>query len=371
MTVVDEDIPSAERGNVRDVGILARARPEILALVPYASARSLAPGGGVRLDANESPWSPDADVTLNRYPQPQDPRLLLAMAEYYGVPVEQVLATRGSDEAIDLLLRAFCAAGVDAIVTSPPTFMFFATCAAVQGVRTIEVPRSAARGFALDVDAVVAAARDPRVKLVFACNPGNPAGELLSPDALLDVADALRGHAVLVVDEAYVEFADQTSLAEDVRDRDNLAVLRTLSKAHALAGARVGALIAAPRVVALLRRIMAPYPLPTPSIDAALAALSPGRRGATRGRIELLRYERERLSDALRRCPAVSEVLPSHANFVTFRVHSAVAAYAALLAQSILVRDVSKQPGLVDCLRATVGTPAETDALIRALGDLA
>lgn len=369
MTVVEQEIPRPARQ--RATGILARARPEILELKPYASARAVAPGGRVRLDANESPWSPDADNALNRYPQPQDGRLVRALAEMYVVQPAQLLLTRGSDEGIDVLIRTFCAAGVDSVVITPPTFGYYAASAAVQGVRVIERPRSAATGFHLDVSSLVAGARDPRVKLVFVCNPGNPAGEILGADDLIEVADSLRDHALLVVDEAYVEFADQASLAADVSGRDNLVVLRTLSKAHALAGARVGALIAAPPVVELLRRVMAPYPLATPSIEAALQALTLGRRAATRGRIELLRYERERLAEALKACPAVSEVLPANANFVTFRVHSAVAAYAALLAQEILVRDVSKQPGLEDCLRATVGTPAETDALIRALSDLA
>jgi len=368
VTVVEQEIPRAARP--RATGILARARPDILELKAYVSARSLAPTGRVRLDANESPWSADPDHDLNRYPQPQDGRLVAAFAETYRVDAAQLLLTRGSDEAIDLLMRAFCVAGQDAIVTLPPTFGYYATSAAVQGVRVIERPRSAASGFWLDVAATVAAARDARVKLVFICNPGNPAGEMIGADSIIEIADALRDHALVVVDEAYVEFADQASLSIDVRDRDNLAVLRTMSKAHALAGARVGALIAAPPVIALLRRIMAPYPLPVPSIEAALAALTLGRRAATRGRIELLRYERERLSDALKACRAVHEVFPAHANFVTFRVHSAVAAYAALLAQEILVRDVSGQPGLENCLRATVGTPAETDALIRALSDL-
>ncbi|HET7844035.1 MAG TPA: aminotransferase class I/II-fold pyridoxal phosphate-dependent enzyme, partial [Xanthomonadales bacterium] len=244
MTVVEEEIPRAARG--RASGILARARPEILELKPYASARAVAPTGRVRLDANESPWSPDSETALNRYPQPQDARLVAAFAELYHVDPAQVLPTRGSDEAIDLLIRAFCSAGVDAIVTSPPTFGYYAASAAVQNVRVIEKPRAASTGFHLDVAALVAAARDPRVKLVFACNPGNPGGEMLGADDLLEVADALRDHALLVVDEAYVEFADQASLAVDVRDRDNLAVLRTMSKAHALAGARVGALLAAP-----------------------------------------------------------------------------------------------------------------------------
>jgi histidinol-phosphate aminotransferase len=369
VTVVEQEIPRPARQRV--TGILARARPDILELKPYASARSVAPGGRVRLDANESPWSPDAETALNRYPQPQDARLVRALAELYHVPTTQLLLTRGSDEGIDVLMRAFCAAGVDSIVTSPPTFGYYATSAAVQGVRVIERPRSAATGFHLDVASLVAGARDPRVKIVFVCNPGNPGGEILGADDLIAVTDALRDHAIVVVDEAYVEFADQASLAVDVSGRDNLVVLRTLSKAHALAGARVGALIGAPPVVELLRRVMAPYPLPTPSIEAALEALTlvaqqldaPARGGAP--------AERERLAEALKTCPAVREVLPANANFVTFRVHSAVAAYAALLAQDILVRDVSKQPGLEDCLRATVGTPAETDALIRALADLA
>lgn len=349
------------------MSMLARARPELLGLRGYSSARMEAARARVLLNANESAWpaSGDAAAELQRYPEGRRPAVLLArMAAYYGVTAQAIAITRGSDDAIDVLTRAFCQAGRDAVVVMPPTFAMYAVCASIQGARVIEVPLEA--GFALAPAAVLAAV-DERTKLVFACTPNNPTGGVLARSALLALADALRGHALLVVDEAYVEFAETPSLASEVAARENLAVLRTLSKAHALAGARVGALIAAPEIVTLLERLLPPYPLATPSARAAEAALAPAGLQATEGRIEATRRERVRLAEALAARPEVDAVLPSQANFLTVRWHEAGAIHERLLQRGIVVRDVSRYPGLEQCLRISIGRPDENDALLEAL----
>ncbi len=341
------------------------ARPDLLALAGYSSARMEASDGRVWLNANESPW-PQGDSALNRYPDPQPVRLRAQLAALYGVDATQLLIGRGSDEAIDLLVRAFCRAGEDAILIQPPTFGMYAVCAAVQGAAVRILPLAREAGFMPDFDAVLAAV-DVSVKLVFVCAPNNPSGDLPSRAAILALADALHGRALVVVDEAYIEYAAGDSLATAVASHGNLVVLRTLSKAHALAGARIGSLIAATDIVGLLRRIMPPYPLPTPSVEAAEAALSPSALRQTRERIALVRSERDVLRERLIRIAGVREVLPSQANFLAVRFDDADARYRQLLARGIVVRDVRRYPGLDDALRITIGSPDENAMLIAVL----
>ena len=349
------------------------ARPEILALQAYSSARMEAQGGAIALNANESPWPPfDNAAGWNRYPDPQPLALLERLARWYGVAVDQVLAGRGSDEGIDLLVRAFCTAGRDAIMVSPPTFGMYAVCARMQGAGVIEVPLRA--DFSLDADALLASLTSA-VKLVFVCAPNNPTGTGVPRKTILQLAEALTGKALLVVDEAYVEFTepggDCGSVADCVGAVPNLVVLRTLSKACALAGVRVGALLADARVVALLRKLMPPYPLPSPCVEAALRALSGEGERAVRERVAASLRERVRMRAALLQLACVHDVLPSQANFLAVRCRDADAALAALLAAGVIVRDVRRYPGLGDTLRITLGTRGENDRVLDVLRVLA
>lgn len=348
------------------MSVLDLARADIRALQPYSSARMEAQGGRVFLNANESAWPPTGDSGLrcNRYPEPQPEALVASLARLYGVRREQLLVGRGSDEAIDLLTRAFCRAGRDAVLVQPPTFGMYAVAARIQGAAVIEAPLG--EGFALDVDATLAAVTDA-VKLVFVCTPNNPTGTLVPRAAIERMAQALTGRALLVVDEAYVEFADADSVADLLDEYANLAVLRTLSKAHALAGARIGCLLAHAEVVGLLRRIMAPYPLSRPCVEAALLALSGWGRSNVLAHVELVRSERARMERALRQCAAVREVLPSQANFLAVRFDDAETALRQLIGEGIVVRDIRRYPGLADALRITVGTPEENNQVLDVL----
>jgi histidinol-phosphate aminotransferase len=240
--------------------ILRLARPDIAQLQPYQHAAW--DPALERMHANEMPWRAQGDNTmagLNRYPEPQPRALVERMALLYGARPSQILVGRGSDEAIDLLARAFCRAGTDSVVITPPTFGFYKVAAQIQGAKVCEVPLSR-DGFQLDADAVIAAGRS--AKIVFLCSPNNPTGNLLDEAAMLRVCRELAATSLVVLDEAYIEFSGRASLVARLAEFPNLVILRTLSKAYALAGARLGTLIASEEIVGLLQRIIPPYAIP-------------------------------------------------------------------------------------------------------------
>jgi histidinol-phosphate aminotransferase len=341
------------------------ARPEIVALEPYAHAcwdPSLE-----RLHANELPWRAAEDASgagLNRYPEPQPRSLIERLAALYSAAPGSILVGRGSDEAIDLLTRAFCRAGQDAVLVCPPTFGMYSVCAKIQGAQVIQAPLTRS-DFALESQVVLDRCT-AAVKLVFLCSPNNPSGNLLDEEAILRIARRLLGRALVVVDEAYIEFSGRPSLARLVPELPNLAVLRTLSKAYGLAGARCGSLIADPNVIALLRKIIPPYAIPQLTLEAVLDRLTPEALARSGTRLELLLAERERLSRALARLPGVVKVWPSAANFVLAEFADAGAALARARAARLLVRDARGYPGLGRALRVTVGTPEQNGRLLEA-----
>ena len=349
------------------MSVLDLVRPELLKMKAYSSARTEASGGEVFLNANESAWPSYGEKgPFHRYPDPQPTALLEQLATLYGVTTDRILVGRGSDEAIDLLIRAFCRAGRDAILIQPPTFGMYAICAQVQNADIVEVPLD--EQFQVDADTVLAGMTDA-VKLVFVCSPNNPSGQRVPRATIVALAEALAGRAVLVVDEAYAEFADEDDASViDLLDRyEHMVVLRTLSKAWALAGARVGSVLASQALIGLLRKILPPYPVPTPCLDAALQALSPQGRKAVAEQIRLVREQRLDMAAALRHAPGVRDVLPSVTNFLTVRLDDAATTYRRLLDAGIVVRDVRRYPGLGDALRITIGTPEENQRVLAVL----
>jgi histidinol-phosphate aminotransferase len=345
--------------------VLNLVRPDILALTAYSSARKESSGGRVWLDANENPETPSAhQPLLNRYPEPQPAGLVAQLAALYGVAPAQVLVTRGSDEGIDLILRTFCRAGKDAILVTPPTYGMYVVAAGIQGARTITAPLLREKDFSLDVDAVVRAV-PPDLKVVFLCSPNNPTGNLLDRAAVLSLVRLLANRAIVVVDEAYVDFAGSPSLAAEVARNPTLLVLRTLSKAYGLAGARVGTTIASPAIIGVLQKVIAPYPVPMPVLQAALAALTPAGLAAARESVAAIVAERARLAAALVQLPAVKRVWPSAANYLLVEVADAARTMAAGRAAGVIWRDRSRD--VPNCIRLTVGTAEENNATLEVL----
>lgn len=343
------------------------ARPEIANLKSYEHATWEI--GLERLHANELPWRAPGDETdagLNRYPEPQPRELIQSLATLYGVAPANLLAGRGSDEMIDLLVRVFCRAGQDSIMICPPTFGMYTVSARIQGAGVVSVPLRETEAFALDEPAVLDAC-SPAVKLVFLCSPNNPTGNALDEAAVLRIAARLQERAILVVDEAYAEFSSQPSLLRHIDALPQLVILRTLSKAHGLAGARCGALIANPEIVGLLRKIIPPYAIPQLTVEAAVRLLQPPQLAVMRSRIETVRAERARLAAALASLAGVERVWPSESNFLLAEFADAGRALQLARKANLLIRDVRAQPGLGRALRISVGTPEQNDRLIEAL----
>ncbi|GAB3506312.1 histidinol-phosphate transaminase [Pseudoxanthomonas daejeonensis] len=353
-----------------DNSLLQLVREDLRGFGGYASARTHDLRGEVWLNANESPWANPADAGggSRRYPDPQPPALRDALARLYACDPSRLLIGRGSDEAIDLLVRVLCVPGRDAVVVTPPVFGMYAVSARLQGAPLLEVPLvEGESGFGVDLEAVARAAEQGAAKLVFLCSPSNPTGASVPLDGIAALARRLHGRALVVVDEAYGEFSDQPSATTLMATHPNVAVLRTLSKAHALAAARIGVLIAHPALVRVLRACQAPYPVPAPCAELAAAALSEEALARTAARVDQVRSERVRLQRALATLAGVVRVHPSDGNYLLVRFADADAAFARLLAAGVVVRDQRAAPQLPDALRITIGTPEQNDRVLAAL----
>jgi histidinol-phosphate aminotransferase len=255
------------------------------------------------------------------------------------------------------------------VVIASPVFGMYAVCARLHGARVVDVPATDTEpGWRSDLDAMAEAALRESASLVFVCNPGNPTGEAVPAEAILRLASRVQGQALVVVDAAYAEFADAAEApANLLAAADNIVVLRTLSKAHALAGARIGSVLASPEIVGMLQRCQAPYPLAQPAVQAALAALAPQALARTRAAAVEACGERERLRVALHSTPGVRRVYPSQGNFLLVRFDDAQAAFDALLDAGVVVRDMRADPRLADALRISVGTAGQDDRVLAAL----
>lgn len=348
--------------------VLSLARPEIVTLKPYAHASWLP--ALTRLHANEAPWRPTGDKTaagLNRYPEPQPQALIERLAALYGVLPAQLLCARGADEAIDVLSRIYLRAGSDAILQFGPTFGMYQVAARIQGADVIELPLSRDAGWRIDPQRLLDAWR-PTVKLVYLCSPNNPTANLLEETALEAICTALDGKAIIVIDEAYVEWSRSASLARWLGRFQTLAILRTLSKAHALAGARIGALLASAELIQLARRVIPPYALAQPTIEAAALALAPDELTASQQRLEALLVEKEYLRRGLQSAALVERVWPSDTNFLMIDCADATRFMEKSIAGGLIVRDLRAHPLLPRSLRVSVGTRAQNDALLNSVG---
>ena len=342
------------------------ARKNVRELTPYQSARRLGGKGDVWLNANEFPTAVPFDLSqnaLNRYPECQPKAVIDNYAQYAGVKPEQVLVSRGADEGIELLIRAFCEPGQDAVLFCPPTYGMYSVSAETFGVEYRTV--LARENWQLDLQGI--ADKLDGVKLVYVCSPNNPTGQIINPQDLRSLLEMTRGKALVIADEAYIEFCPQATLAGWLSEYPHLVILRTLSKAFALAGLRCGFTLANEDVIALLMKVIAPYPLSTPVADIAAQALSPQGIAAMRERVAQIVAERAYLVKALRDIPCVEQVFDSETNYILVRMTASSAVFKSLWDQGIILRDQNKQPSLSGCLRITIGTREESQRVIDAL----
>lgn len=350
------------------MNVLQLARPEIRALTAYDAASQVE--ASIRLNANELPYTTSGGRfrrPLNRYPEVRPVALQATLASHYGCRAEQLLATRGSSEAIDLVIRAFCRAGKDNVVVSTPGFSMYAHYATIQGATVLEVPTSPAQDFRIDVDALVAAS-DDLSRVIFLCSPNNPTGASISRLDVTRLIEARSAQSVIVVDEAYIEFSDAESCIDLLDRYPNLLVLRTLSKAQGFAGARCGAVAGDPAVIRMLAAIQAPYALATPVVECVEDALDAAAVSLAADKVRELIAERERVRAAMAGFGFVNRVYESDANFFLVCVDDADRIVEWCHKHNILLRQFGGV--LDDCIRVSVGSPDENNQLLMALSQL-
>lgn len=334
-------------------------RQNIRELKPYTSARSLYSGGeATLLDANENGDDPFGEG-LNRYPDPLQKELKKEISKIKKVAPENIFLGNGSDEAIDLLFRIFCEPGVDEIITCPPTYGMYRVQANIHNTPIIEVPLD--ESFDLRPEAILAAVSS-KTKLLFLCSPNNPTGNILSAQKMEKLIREFPG--IVVVDEAYIDFAEQQSWSKLLNECTNLVVLQTLSKAWALAGARLGMAFANAEIMHYLNAVKFPYNVSQPTQKAALSALKKGELQASVSEILL---EKDRMAERLTAMEFVEKIYPSDANFLLVKFKASDAVFQYLRERKIIVRNRSKELNCSGCLRLTVGTKAENDLLLSTL----
>lgn len=346
------------------------ARNELVDMIPYQSARRLHAGNGefnskTWLNANEAPGLGEYELKadcINRYPDFQPDSLINAYSAYSQQPNENILATRGADEGIELIIRTFCKAYEDNILICPPTYGMYAISAENHGAGIVKVPLQSKTGInELDLDGLQKEVGN--AKVVFLCSPGNPTGNLLPHTQIEAALELFKGTAMVVVDEAYIEFSADKSVASWLPKYDNLIVLRTLSKAFALAGLRCGFTLANSDVITMLSKVIAPYPISAPVAEIASAALQGEQLTTMTDRVKSTNQLAQELASWLSAQSWCIKVFPTDANFVLFKTSHKSFIFDALLAQNILIRDQSKQPQLEDCLRISIGSEKELNLL--------
>jgi histidinol-phosphate aminotransferase len=334
-------------------------RENIKKLTPYVCARHEFDGNGILLDANENSIGSVSEETINRYPDPYQRTVKEKLAKIKGVASDQILLANGSDEAIDLLYRAFCNPSLDNVIIMPPTYGMYEVCAAINDVYLKKVNLD--HNFQIDTEGVLKEVT-PLTKLIFICSPNNPTGNTLNPGAINKILSDFDG--IVVLDEAYIDFSKEKSALTLLDTHPNLVVLQTFSKAWGMAGARLGMLFASKEIVELLNTIKPPYNINELTIKAALSALaSLPKKEAMQ---EVLLKEREKLLKQLTTLKCVEKVYPSDANFLLVKFDDAKECYQFLREKGVIVRDRSDTTSCENCLRITVGTPQENTVLIDA-----
>lgn len=334
------------------------ARQQIQALTPYLSARRIGGSGDVWLNANESPFNNEYKTDfarLNRYSDCQPKAMIQAYANYAGVQPEQVLTSRGADEGIELLIRAFCEPNQDAILFCPPTYGMYAISAESFGVERKKVPLTT--DWQLDLPSIEA--NLDRVKLVFVCSPNNPTGNLVKRADIIKLLEMTQDRAIVVMDEAYIDFCPEASTVDLLAQYPNLAILRTLSKAFALAGLRCGFTLANAELINVLLKVIAPYPVPVPVAEIAVQALSPAGLARAKYQVLDLGANRAYLQVGLSMVPGV-QVFEGWGNYLLVKFPDGDALFKAAWEHGIILRNSP----IENCVRISVGNREECEKTV-------
>lgn len=333
-------------------------RDNIKNLVPYSSARDEFKGdASVFLDANENSFGSPLPHDYNRYPDPLQHRVKEKFSKIKGVPAENIFLGNGSDEAIDILYRAFCTPKLDNVILVPPTYGMYEVSANINDVETRKV--NLTKDFQMDLDGI-AEAMDMHTKMIFVCSPNNPTGNSINP---IDIETLLLNFkGLVVVDEAYINYSKQKSFTHSLPEFPNLVILQTLSKAWGLAALRLGLAFASKEIIQVFNKIKPPYNINQATQDLVLEALE--NVDVVNEWIKTTVAEREELSNRLKAISQVEHITPSDANFILVRLAQAQELYGFLVNKGIIVRDRSKVTLCEGCLRITIGTKVENERLI-------
>ena len=348
-------------------------RDHYLTLQGYVSAgmETVKDDKKVFMNANENPFELPGLEGRNRYPQPQPAALLEGYAKLYSVKPENIVATRGADEAIVVLTDLFCEPHTDSIVVCPPTFGMYTRDASAMPAGIVEVPllKTDNGGYRLDTENIIRAGKKEGAKLIFLCSPNNPTATSFELVTMIRICKELEGDAIVIVDETYIEFATQASMTAYLPELPNLIILRTLSKSYALAGMRMGCFISGDKdFIAFVRaKCLDAYPVPAASLDAALTVLKPANLKLAEQNRKKLLAERDRIRKAFEACELVRHISPSDANFLLIEMEDAKAFVAYCAKNNVILRDFSDKKLTENCIRISPGLPAENDRLLKLL----
>lgn len=346
-----------------DLDLITRAN--IKNLKPYSSARSEFKGKeGIFLDANENSFGSPLGVNYNRYPDPLQIELKEKLSKIKGLPIQNIFLGNGSDEAIDILFRAFCNPGIDNIIICPPTYGMYEVSANINDVEIIKVPLTVEE-FQLDTENILLSI-NKNTKLIFICCPNNPTGNGVKWDAIKSILENFNG--LVIIDEAYINFARYRSLIPELLNYPNLVILQTLSKAWGLAGLRVGMAFASEQIIDIFNKIKPPYNINIASQKLALDALN--NTDKINEWIKQTVEERDKLIAEFALLPFIIKVYPSDANFILVKTNDPLAIYNYLVSKKIIIRDRSKVELCEGCLRITVGTKEENKLLLETLKEI-
>ena len=349
---------SENKTKTQTMDIRELLRENIRTLAPYSTARDEYQGElGIYLDANENPY----DNNYNRYPDPHQKNLKRRLAEIKGVPVEKIFIGNGSDEPIDLVFRLFCEPRRHNAVSIAPTYGMYKVAAAINDVQMREVQLEP--GFTLDAEKLLAVT-DENTRLLFLCSPNNPSGNCFPKKEIEKVIRRFNG--IVILDEAYIDFAGQPGFLSELDEYPNLVILQTLSKAWGMAGLRLGLAFAQPLIVDTLSRVKYPYNINVVTQKIVLEQL----RKSPDAQIAEIVSERGRVLEGLAKNPVIRKIHPTDANFVLVEVDEPRTIYDRLIGAGIIVRDRSRIKGCEGCLRITIGTPEENDRLLETLKKL-